>query len=65
MPQIVLCKLIGRHHDALLVGHFGIKKYRKLLSWSITWNHSVGITKAMSKASTLVPLSKKPSTSSM
>lgn len=32
MPEIVKYKVISKHHDGLLIGHFGIKKTKELLA---------------------------------
>ena len=37
MPKAIQTKLISRHHDDLLAGHFGIKKTQKLLAQKYFW----------------------------
>ena len=37
MPEIVKTELINRHHDDLLVGHFGINKTRELIIRKYYW----------------------------
>ncbi len=37
MPEIVKTKLISRHHDDPLAGHFGIDKTRKLIARKYNW----------------------------
>ena len=37
MPEAIWIKLISRHHNNPLVGHFGTEKTRKLLAWKYYW----------------------------
>ena len=37
MPKAIRIKLISRHHDNLLAGHFGIEKTYKLLARKYYW----------------------------
>ena len=37
VPEIIRTELISRHHNNLLVSHFGIEKIRKLLSRKYYW----------------------------
>ena len=37
VPEIIRTKLISRHHDNPLVGHFGIEKMRELVAWKYYW----------------------------
>ena len=38
MPKAIWTKLITRHYDDPLAGHFVIKKTRKLLAWKYFWS---------------------------
>ena len=38
VPEIIRTELINRHHDDLLVGHFGIKKTRELIAQKYYWS---------------------------
>ena len=33
IPEIIRSKVINRHHDNFLVGHFGIDKTREFVNW--------------------------------
>ena len=35
--ETIQTKLISRHHDDLLAGHFGIQKTRELIAWKYYW----------------------------
>ena len=37
LPKVIQTKLISRHHNDFLAGHFGIKKTCKLLVWKYYW----------------------------
>ena len=37
MPEAIRIEVISRHHDDLLVGHFGIEKPRELLARRYFW----------------------------
>ncbi len=37
VPKVICSKLINRHHDDPLAGHFGIEKTRKLIARKYYW----------------------------
>ena len=37
MPKAIQTKLINRHHNDFLAGHFGIEKTCELLAWKYFW----------------------------
>ena len=37
MPRIVCSKLISKHHNDSLAGHFGVNKIRELIGWKYYW----------------------------
>ena len=37
VPEIIQTKLISRHYNNLLAGHFGIDKTRELIGWKYYW----------------------------
>ena len=46
VPEIIRTELISKHHDDLLVGHFSIKKTRKLVARKYYWKtlrHDVNV----------------------
>lgn len=38
MPKIIRTKLISKHHDDLLAGHFGINKSQELIAQKYHWS---------------------------
>ena len=37
VPEIIRSKIISRHHNDPLAGHFGIDKTRELVGWKYYW----------------------------